>query len=143
MKLVIADDHKLVARLLEKYLGGYPNIDVVSILANGKELIKYLGANEVDVVICDVMMPQMDGLRTLMRIKEKFENVKVIMLSSSEEKWIISKAVRYGCSGYISKKCKKEDILEAVNNVNDDTVYYSPRIKAILADESISEHIEL
>ncbi len=72
----------MARRALEKNLGADPEIEVVGTATNGKEAMGLIGSLRPDVVTCDMEMPEMDGVQTLMALRKDYPNVKVIILSS-------------------------------------------------------------
>ncbi len=132
MNIIIADDHKLIAKLLEKYLTSNPEINVVDVVYNGMEVLKSVRVNDIDLVLCDISMPILDGMRTLKLLKESYYDLKVVMLSIHNEKWMIQKALNLGACGYISKESKKEEVLMAVTSASADSIYLSSQIMEIM-----------
>ena len=132
MNIIIADDHKLIAKLFEKYLMSCSDINVVDVVYNGIDVLRSVKANDIDLVLCDISMPILDGMKTLKVLKENYYDLKVIMLSIHHEKWIIKKALKLGACGYISKESKKEEVLEAVTNASNDSIFLSNQIREIM-----------
>ncbi len=132
MNIIIADDHKLIAKLFEKYLTLCSDINVVDVVYNGMDVLRSVKAHDIDLVLCDISMPVLDGMKTLKLLKENYYDIKVVMLSIHHEKWIIKKALKLGACGYISKGSKKEEVMDAVTSASNDSIYLSSQIRDIM-----------
>ena len=115
MKVLIIEDVAICQRILKRLLGDYAECDT---FANGKDgLQAFIEANQsnnpYDVIFLDVMMPGLNGFDILQKIRKidpKSEKVKIIMATSVVDSRNVSKAIKYGCDGYIIKPYKKEEI---------------------------------
>lgn len=116
--ILLIEDEGLLSRMYAKKLelDGYQ----VLVAANGQEGIALLGQNTVDLVICDMMMPVMDGLETLKVIKNNHatKTIPVIMLSNVSEEEYVSKAMEFGAVDYLVKnKLLPADVVTKVKEV--------------------------
>ena len=92
LSVIIADDHTLFINGLHMLLQGEPDIDVMSVAANGKELLHLLHTQTPNLILLDINMPGMNGFDVLKRIKDYYPKIKVIMLSTYNEEHLIEKA---------------------------------------------------
>ena len=113
IRLLIADDHEVVRSGLKSLLAG-TEIRVIAEAATGQAAVKYALANEVDVVLLDVRMPDSDGLTVLGRIKLDKPDLPVVMLSAFDNPTYIARAVALGASGYLLKGCTRDELLNAI-----------------------------
>lgn len=122
-RILIADDHYLISKLIKMMLATSRNSYVVNLVKTGNEAIDYIKKNEVDLVLLDIDMPDLDGISVLKFIKENFNSIKVIMISNHTEPWLIKRALRLGANGYVSKYADSEEILNAINKINQNEVF--------------------
>lgn len=115
--IVIADDHALFIEGLKLLLEGEPDIPVVDIANDGKELLSVLQKQLPQLVLLDINMPGMNGLEAAKYIKQSHSSVKIIMLSTYREEHLIEKAKQYGANGYLLKNSSKEELLQTIRLV--------------------------
>jgi DNA-binding NarL/FixJ family response regulator len=113
IKLLIADDQEIVRRGLKGLLAG-TEITVAAEVASGQAAAKYALENEVDVVLLDVRMPDGDGLNALGHIKLGKPDLPILMFSNYDNPTYAARAVALGASGYLSKGCRREELLSAI-----------------------------
>lgn len=125
INIVIADDHSI---FLEGFTALINNnsLNVIANCNNGKEVLDVLKDNKVDLLISDINMPMMDGITLTSKVKKQYPNIKILILSMYEEKYIINKALTAGADGYISKNASKEIILEAIESCMKGERFISP-----------------
>ncbi len=133
-KIVITDDHKIVASGLEKLIDGFPNCEVLYTVHNGKDLLKKLetAKNVPDVVILDISMPVMDGYKTMSAIRQKHGELKVIGLSMNEDKHSFLKLIELGANGFVSKMSAQDELQVAIETVIEKNVYFSEQVTKAL-----------
>jgi len=91
IKILIADDHPLIADGIKNTFKNNTNFTVLAVVNNGKEALSFIENNEVDIVLLDVNMPEMDGIDCAKIIISKHKDVKVAILSMLQESSIIKK----------------------------------------------------
>jgi DNA-binding NarL/FixJ family response regulator len=132
VKVLIAEDQVLVAKLINAYLNESDGIEVIGVCSTGKDALEFVTDNGVDIVLMDVMMPDMDGIQATEVIAEDFANSKVIMMSAKVDNTTIQKALSSGASGYISKSASCEDVINAIRTVEGGGCYFcKDSIKAL------------
>jgi len=115
-KIVIVDDHKIFGEGFGALLESN-NFRVLRIFQNPKFALDYFKKNsDVDIVFCDINMPNISGIDLLKLIKKINNEIKVIMISMYTDKNIINKTFKNSADGYLSKNCSIEDIKQAVKN---------------------------
>ena len=115
--VVLADDHALVRRGLEKLLGAHPDIEVVGTAADGVEAVRVVAEMRPDVVLMDLQMPELDGVEATRKIVSESEPDKqpqVVVLTSFSDTERIVAALDAGAVGYLLKDTEPEDLLEGV-----------------------------
>jgi DNA-binding NarL/FixJ family response regulator len=114
-EVIIIDDHKIFGEgfcsLLEKN-----NFRVKRVFQSPKKALYYLDKNLVDIVFCDINMPEINGIELIKKIKKTNLSCKVIMISMYTQKNIIKKALNNNADGYLTKNCSIEDIKAVISN---------------------------
>lgn len=125
IKLLLADDHKIVRDGIKLMLEPQAGIDVVAEAQNGNEVLKNLEHQVVDLVVMDINMPDMDGITATKKIKEKHPNVKVLALTMSNDDLHIRQMIQAGASGYIMKSAGRNELKEAIETIMSGKHYFS------------------
>lgn len=113
MKQILAvDDNPANLTMVRESLSGLYNVSVVT---SGAQALKFLEKRPAELILLDVLMPEMDGIETLQKIKEKTEiTCKVVMLTALNDEEVINRAKELGAEGYIEKPFKPADIRQRV-----------------------------
>ena len=147
IKLLIADDHAILRDGIVSLLKQEPSFMVVATAANGHEVMDILENNEVDVCLLDINMPGLDGMEAAKQIREKKPAIKIIMLTTYNDKEIISELIHIGVAGYLLKNSDKQELVEAVNKVMKGRHYFSEEVENIilqgLTEKKTSELVPL
>jgi DNA-binding NarL/FixJ family response regulator len=117
LRIVIADDHELFAQGLAELLGGSPELEVVGRAANGAEAVALTASLHPDVVLMDVEMPCVDGITATREIVSANEGTRVLMVSSSTEPDVVSRARSAGAAGYLFKGSPLREVIAAIHEV--------------------------
>ena len=114
-EIIIIDDHKIFGEgfcsLLENN-----NYRVKRVFQSPKKALNYLKDNLIDIVFCDINMPEINGIDLIKKIKKTNSECKVIMISMYTEKNVIKKALENNADGYLTKNCSIKDIKTAISN---------------------------
>lgn len=133
IKLILADDHKLVRDGLKRMLSQQDEIDLVGEAENGHEVLKILEEQEADIVLSDLNMPKMDGLELTEVVVKKYPKSKVIILTMLDEPHYIKKLMSSGADGYLFKNSGVEEVVEAIKKVHNDETFMSDEVTDKLA----------
>ncbi len=133
IKVLIADDHVIVAESLSILIDTMDGIEVIGTANNGWQVLTFLETNAVDVVLTDLQMPLMNGIETTIRVREKYPNVRVMLLTMSEEPAVIKEALVAGVDGYIMKRAERKELERAIKLVAIGQKYYSQEVIMRLA----------
>jgi DNA-binding NarL/FixJ family response regulator len=128
IRIIHCDDHALFRSGVRMALKDRNNIEIIGESGNGLELLKLLETVTPDIVILNVAMPVMNGIETLPKIKEKYPDLKVIILSMHNSPEIITKMMQLGANSYLSKNTDGEAIYQAIKCVQEYNYYYSESI---------------
>ncbi|MFY0627767.1 MAG: response regulator transcription factor [Reichenbachiella sp.] len=135
-KILIADDHPLMADSIKSLLESGKDIQVVTVTHDGVEAIEILSEIEVDIALLDIDMPKMNGLDCAKKIKSEYPDVKVAILSMHQEKAMISGLMELGIKGYMLKTIPKEELLLAIETIQKGGEYFNSEITKVLLDNS-------
>lgn len=128
IKVLIADNQELIRESLKIVLSAYPDLEVVGAVSDGTEVLDCLSTTKPDVILMDIRMPKMDGVLATKVIKEKFPNIKVIILTTFDDDDFIYSALKYGASGYLLKGTYMNELHDAVVTVNEGRAMLNPDI---------------
>ena len=135
IRILIADDHKIVCDGLKALLEAQPEMEIVAQAANGREAVKLTHKQKPDMVIMDVAMPDLNGLEAVRQILLAHPRIKVIALSMHADRRYVTGMLSAGASGYILKHCAFEELVRAIHIVLSNQVYLSPAIAGIVVNE--------
>lgn len=117
IKIVICDDQEVVCQGLKAILSTSDNLEVIGIANNGAEAVEFIGNHPVDVALMDLKMPIMNGIHATKAIKEKFPDVKVLVLTTYDaDAWLFD-AIRNGADGYLLKDTSREALVQAIEEI--------------------------
>lgn len=134
ISIMIVDDHILIRQGIRKILEDNKGIKVVGEADNGVEALELIPVYRPDIILLDIIMPEMNGLETLRKIKDLGIKSKVIILSSYSNKGYIVDAIKIGASGYLVKNCTSENLIRAIKNVSVGSSYLHPSLARILRE---------
>jgi DNA-binding NarL/FixJ family response regulator len=112
LRILLVDDHLLFRKGLARLLDAQPDFEIVGEAADGLEAVGKAELLHPDVVLMDIRMPNCDGLEATRRIKGQMPNVRVVMLTVSEDEQDLAAAVRYGADGYLLKDLLPEALFQ-------------------------------
>ena len=104
IKIMIADDQELIRDSLSIVLGANADMEVTGLAGNGRELIELIEKGRKalpDVVLMDVRMPELDGVEATHAVKERWPQVRIIILTTFDDDEYVFNALKYGASGYL------------------------------------------
>lgn len=132
MKLLLVDDHAIVADGLQMLLQNEEGFTIVEKLTSGHFALAYLKQNEVDLMITDYSMPDMDGLILVKQAKALKPNLKIVVLSMHDEAAMIKDMLSAGVDGYVLKKYAQQELLNAVHAVANGRQFWSEEVNRAL-----------
>jgi DNA-binding NarL/FixJ family response regulator len=125
LRVLLAEDHSLMREAVRLVLDEADGMEVVGEAENGEQALQLAAQTQPDVVLLDIRMPGMDGLRCLELLRERHPDVTVAILSSLDEPEQINAALRRGAAGYIIKTISPGDLPAALRQMVERSVYYS------------------
>jgi two-component system chemotaxis response regulator CheY len=113
-KILIVDDNDMMRTLLRGILRS-ENYEIIGEAKNGTLALDFITRAKPDIVLLDVMMPEMDGLETLLNIKEKHPEIVVVMITGNPSKENVEESIQGGASGFIIKPFNSAKVLDTLN----------------------------
>jgi DNA-binding NarL/FixJ family response regulator len=116
-RIVVADDHPLFRSALRTLLEGSEGVEVIAEATDGKETLELSRRLEPDLVLMDMIMPEMDGVAATRAIKSELPRTIVLVMTASEDSEDLLSALRAGAGGYVLKSADPEEITQAIHKV--------------------------
>jgi NarL family two-component system response regulator LiaR len=138
--VLIADDHPVVRHGLRAFLQLQEDLDIVGEAGDGQEAVAEVQKLRPDVVLLDLVMPNLDGIDAIRQIREASPATKVIVLTTFADDEKVFPAVRAGAAGYLLKDVEPKDLVEAIRTVNRGEGLLHPRVASKLMNEFAGEH---
>jgi DNA-binding NarL/FixJ family response regulator len=125
--IALAEDNEIMRNGLALILESFPELNLLHTAVNGLELLQQIEESKTlpDIILLDIDMPQLNGFDTCLEIRAKYKEVGVIFLTSHISPQFIQKAIKVGGHGYLSKNADVDDIIEAINEVQENGYYYN------------------
>lgn len=139
IKLLLVDDHPVVRRGLRSCLSALEHVTVVDEAVNGEEAIEKVKTLLPDVVLMDFDMPKMDGLEATRIIRKDFPKTHVLILSVHTKKEYVLQIIRSGAQGYVLKNASLDDLVRAIEAVDNGEPFFSPDISQIVLNQYLAE----
>ncbi|PKO02670.1 MAG: DNA-binding response regulator [Chloroflexi bacterium HGW-Chloroflexi-5] len=137
IRILIVDDHAMVRSGLRMFLMAFDDLDLVGEAVNGVEAVNLAAKLNPDIILMDLIMPNMDGLHATQKIHKKFPRIKIIALTSFTESQLIDDAFKAGISGFLYKDATANELANIIRNISSGNVSYSP-VSATLSDSQPS-----
>lgn len=137
IRVLLAEDHTIVRKGLRALLEGVASIEVVGEAADGREALAQVEQSPADVVLMDLTMPGLSGLEATRQIKERFPQIRVLVLTMHADEEYIFQVLRAGASGYLVKQAAPEELVAAIHAVYQGASFLSPTISKRVIDEYV------
>jgi DNA-binding NarL/FixJ family response regulator len=134
IRVLVADDQRVVREGLEKLLGLLAGIEVVGTAADGDEAVELAVEHRPDVVLMDLRMPRCDGVEATRRLREHDPNIKVLMLTTYADDRSVVDALRAGARGYLTKDSGANEIRQALDQIIRGQAAIDPAVQHHLLD---------
>lgn len=140
IKVVVADSHPIVQKGLESFFKSSTDIDVVAAVSTTSELFNYLTANQPDLILLEMDIPEVNGITALRKLKKEYADVRVLMYSAQPEDVYAVSTLRAGAHGYISKTADLDLLKDAIIKVAKGSMFITNELAQRLAfDESTNK----
>lgn len=138
----MADDHAIVRAGLKLFISDQNDMTIAAEASSGAETIELLRAEEFDVLLLDISMPDRSGVDTLKAVRQLRPALPVLMLSAYAEEQYAVNLMRAGASGYVNKEAASAQLVNAIRTVVQGRKYVSPALAQILANGIASDSDE-
>ena len=128
LRILLADDHETVREGLKTILNAQTDMEVIAEAPDGRSAVERTSLLHPDIVIMDVSMPGMNGLRATQAIREMCPTAKVLTLTRHTEEGYLHQLMRAGASGYVLKQSRAAEILQAIRAVATGGTYVDPHL---------------
>jgi DNA-binding NarL/FixJ family response regulator len=133
IRVLLVDDHAVVRTGLRVFFDLQPDIEVVGEAADGSEGVAMARRLEPDVILMDLLMPTMDGITAIGRIKAERPETEIVTMTSFIEEDKVTAALEAGASGYVLKDADAEEVAAAVRAAHAGEVHLDPAVARLLA----------
>lgn len=130
IQLAIADDHKIYRDGIRMALKTKDFIRIIWESDDGKDMMHKLKVKRPDILIMDICMPEMDGVKAMQLIRKEYDDLKIIILSMYDDKETITKMMEYGANAYLSKTSDAEEISTAIITCMNEEYYFNDLVNS-------------
>lgn len=146
IRVLIVDDHGMVRRGLNAYLKNEPGIEVVGDAKDGGQALALCDRLQPDVVLMDLVMPDMNGVDATLAIHERWPQIQVIALTSFQEKDLVQEALQAGAISYLLKNITGQELADAIRAAHGGRPTLAPEalqalIQAQAEDEGVGQDL--
>jgi DNA-binding NarL/FixJ family response regulator len=132
VRVLIVDDHEIVREGLQTLLSEEPDVEVVGLAADGSHALRLATDLRPDVVLMDLVMPEMDGIEATRRIRAAHSSCQVLVLTSFADDHRVRDAIQAGAIGYLLKDVLKPDLLRAIHQAAQGKSTLHPEAQQVL-----------
>ena len=128
VRILIADDHTILRAGIRSLLDMVPDFEVVGEADNGKDAIYQAGQLKPDLLLSDLSMPKTNGTEAIQRIKSRYPDIKILVLTVHKTEEYVHAALKAGANGYVLKDDTSDELITAIKNIAAGKTYLSPSI---------------
>lgn len=138
IKVMIVDDQPIVRDGIKMVLSLCGDIDIVTTAANGEEAFEACSREAIDVILMDIRMPQMDGVKATKLIKNKYPDIKIVILTTFNDDEFIFEALKNGATSYLLKDIASEEIINTIKIIHAGGTVLHNNIASRLLNRAVS-----
>ncbi|SIS64569.1 response regulator [Salimicrobium flavidum] len=144
IKILVCDDHEILRKGIVELLNLQEGMEVIGEAVNGLEAVTHTEKLEPDVVLMDIQMPDYNGLEAVKKIREQNQEVKIIMLTVSDEEKDLYTSIKNGANGYLLKNMNLNDLFAHIHGVLKGEASFSPGLanKLLYEFKSMAERLQ-
>lgn len=128
VRIFIAEDHTLLREGLKALIGTNPGWEIIGEAADGIETLERLKPQNADLLLIDLTMPRLNGVRVIEEIRANYPNIKILVLTGHSDEEFVFAALKAGADGYVVKDSTNEDLAAAIRSVMKGKGYLSPTV---------------
>lgn len=141
IRVMIVDDHDIVRRGLSTFLNGYDDLLLVGEAANGQDALRVCGEVKPQVILMDMMLPDMDGVTLTRSIRSLYPDTRVVMLTSSKDGDLVQAALQAGAIGYMLKNISVKEMAETIRAAYAGVPSLAPEATQALIDLTVQPRV--
>lgn len=134
IRILLADDHDLFRAGIRALLERVANVEVVGEVGTGREALAFIEGHPLDIVLMDILMPQLNGLDAAARASAKYPSVRIIMLSMNSAEEYVLQSLRAGAAGYLLKNVSPAELELAIRAVGRGETFLSSAVSKHVMD---------
>jgi NarL family two-component system response regulator LiaR len=142
IRVLLVDDHAMVRKGLVAFLKNIPELELVGEACDGREALEFCEKSQPDVILMDLVMPELGGVAATRTIHQRWPRVQVIALTSFQEKELVQDALQAGAIGYLLKNVSGEELTEAIRQAHGGRPTLAPEaVQALIQPPSEAESL--
>jgi len=134
LRIFLADDHTVMREGLKSLVNAQSDMDVIGEADNGRAALQKVRELQPDVVIMDISMPELNGIKVTEHLQRICQKIKVLVLTAHDESGYLRQLLKVGASGYVLKKAAAEELINAIRIVAAGGVYLDPTLAGKVVD---------
>lgn len=139
IQVALVDDHPVLMEGLKNLLLNNMSVDIAGCFVTARAILSFLQSNVVDIVLLDIVLPDIHGITLCQEIKKKTPDTLVLIFSNNAERSVIMQAIQNGASGYLLKNTSLEEIRVAFDDVRQGGMAFSKEVREIISRPSKNE----
>lgn len=137
VRILLADDHQILRDGLRTLLNTQDDMEVVAEADTGRKAIEMSLSNHPDVLVMDVVMPELNGIEATNQLKKELPGIKVLALSMHADRHFVAEMLKAGASGFLLKECAFHELAQAIRSIISGKMYLSPSISKCVIEEYV------
>lgn len=137
LRVLLADDHAVVRAGLKALVDRQPDMTVIGEAADGLEVLSLAQSCQPDVVVMDLSMPRLNGADATQQLRERYPQIKILVLSVHEDATYLRRVLEAGATGYVLKHAAAESLIAAIRQVASGAIYLDPALGDLLVQTVI------
>jgi NarL family two-component system response regulator LiaR len=137
IRVALVDDHDVVRRGLSVVLRAFDDLELVGEASNGEEAIRMCGETHPEVILMDLIMPEMDGVSATRAIRQKYPQIQVVALTSFKDEELVHAALQAGAIGYLLKNASIDELADTIRAARMGKPTLAPEATQVLIDATI------
>lgn len=142
IQLALADDHPMIIEGIRNMLASYKQLNIIADYNSGRSLMEGLASRQPDVLLLDLHFPDINGADLVKMILPAYPQLKILVLTSIEDPFVIQELIKEGCSGYVRKTADKSLLAEAIITVFQGDTFLEPALKDALMRIVLSKEMK-
>jgi len=128
LRVLIAEDHKTVREGIKLLVDGQPDMEVIGEAGDGEAAIALFEKLQPDLIVMDISMPTLNGLKATKRLKAKFPKIKILTLTRHTDDGYLRQLIAAGASGYVLKQSAPSELINAIRTVGNGNSFLDPSL---------------